>query len=79
MTNQTVMELGRSYAVATTRAHKLLTDFYEDLFDKDGNPIENPTEVATKLASFRQKLNLEFDLVKEAAYQFYEEKYGFES
>jgi len=79
MKKLTKMQLGRSYAIATTRAHRLLTDFYENLFDDKGDPIEHPGEIAKKLASFRQKLNLEFDFVKEAAYQHYEENYDIES
>lgn len=69
-------DLGRNYSVATLRAHRLMTDLYESLFDENGEPIENPQEIIDTIASFRYKLNIELDLIKEAVHQFHEDKYG---
>tara|TARA_S200002703_G_scaffold159478_1_gene173080 strand:+ start:1427 stop:1693 length:267 start_codon:yes stop_codon:yes gene_type:complete len=77
MDKTTKTDLGRGYSLATIRAHRLITDLYESLFDDKGAPIEDPQEVMTRIASFRQKLNIELDLAKETAYQFQEENYGF--
>ena len=68
-------ELGGSYAIACDRAHRLIADFYENLFDKNGNPRENSGDVHRIVASLRQQLNLELDLIKESAFQYFESKH----
>jgi len=68
-------ELGGSYAIACDRAHKLIAEFYESLFDRNGDPKEHPGEVANLITSMRQQLNIELDLIKESAYQYYESKH----
>lgn len=62
--------------MATTRMHRLISELYENMFDHEGNPIDNPAKVVNMLASVRQQLLLEMDMVKEACSQAYEEKYG---
>lgn len=69
-------ELGGSYAIACDRAHRLIANFYESLFDRDGSPKENSGEVANNITALRQQLNLELDLIREAAYQYHESKHA---
>lgn len=69
-------QLGESYSVATQRTHTILTDFYESLFNHLGDPKEDPKEVANLISSVRQQINLEFDLIKSASYQYNESNYG---
>jgi len=69
-------QLGESYAVATERTHRILADFYESLFDHKGDPKENPGDIANLISSARQQINLEFDLIKSASYQYHESNYG---
>lgn len=69
-------ELGRSFSVATIRAHKLIDDLYESLFDANGNPIEHPGKVVNLISSIRQQLGYEFDMIREASNQYYESKYN---
>lgn len=71
-TELTKEELSRSYSIATQRMHQLITEFYEDLHDREGNPLVNPGLVANMISAFRIVLNHEFDLIKEASYQYFE-------
>ena len=72
MTGITKEELGRSYAIATTRIHKLTASFYEDLFNRLGSPREHPAQIGGSIHAFRQQVNYELDLIKEASLQYHE-------
>lgn len=56
--------------------HRLIAELYENMFDKDGIPIDNPAKIVNMLSSVRQQFLLEMDMIKEACSQAYEEKYG---
>ena len=56
--------------------HRLISDLYENMFDSSGLPIDNPAKVVNMMASVRQQILLEMDMVKEACSQAYEDKYG---
>ena len=64
--------LSESYSIATQRMHRLITEFYEDLHGDAGSPLVNPGIVANMVSAFRMVLNHEFDLIKEASYQYFE-------
>jgi len=49
---------------------------YEDLFDRNGDPIEHPGKVVNLVTSVRQQLSYEFDMIREASSQYYESKYN---
>lgn len=65
-------DLSRTYSIATSRIHQLITEFYEELHDSHGNPRVNPGMVANMISGMRVMLNHEFDLVKEASYEYFE-------
>ena len=65
-------EVARSYGVACERVHRLTARFYEDLFTRDGNPHRNPAHVIELTQKFRQQVNYELDLVREASNQYFE-------
>jgi hypothetical protein len=69
-------DLARSYTIATQRIHNLVIELYESFFDDNGDPIEHPGKVANNIVGYRQKINLEFDMIREAAQQAYEANYG---
>lgn len=69
-------ELGDCYSTATLRGHNLINNFYESLFDDEGQPIENPEVILETIAQFRYKFNLELDLIKEAVHQYNESHHG---
>ena len=64
--------MGRSYGVACERMHRLIVNFYEDLYNRDGDPKRHPGYVIELTQKLRQQVNYELDLVREAANQFYE-------
>jgi hypothetical protein len=53
----------------------MISEMYEELFDKNGDPIEHPGKVANIIASHRQSIGYEFDMIKEASNQYYESNY----
>ena len=65
-------QLGATYRIATVRLHELITEFYEELFDFDGDPRVDPGNVANMISGMRVAMNQELDLVKEASYQHFE-------
>jgi len=59
--------------VATERMHRLIANFYEELFNREGSPMSSPEYVVELTQKIRQQINYELDLVREASNQFYEE------
>jgi hypothetical protein len=72
MSNISKEDVGNSYGVATSRMHRLVATFYEDLFNRDGNPKKHPSYVVELTQKLRQQINFELDLVREASNQYYE-------
>ncbi len=58
--------------MACERMHRLIANFYEDLYNRDGDPKRHPGYVIELTQKLRQQVNYELDLVREAANQFYE-------
>ncbi len=71
-------QLGETYAEALDRAHRILTNFYESLFDRNGDPIINPGEVANMVTGLRQSMNIELDVVKSASLEYFESNFDAE-
>lgn len=65
-------QLGESYRIATVRLHEAITDFYESLFDSEGNPRTDPGNVANMISGLRVVMSHELDLIKESCYQNFE-------
>ena len=74
--NLTKEGLGRSYMIGTVRLHELISEFYENLFDDDGNPREDPGNIANMVSGIRVVMNEELDLISEASYQYFESNYN---
>jgi len=70
----TKKDLSRSYSIATTRIHQLITEFYEELHDSKGEPKENPGVVANMISGIRIMINHELDLIKDASYEYFEDR-----
>lgn len=68
----TKQDLSRSYSIATTRIHQLITEFYEELHDAKGDPKVNPGVVANMISGIRIMINHELDLVKDSSYEYFE-------
>lgn len=68
-------QLSESYSIACLRLQKYITEFYEDLHEKDGSPCINPGIVANMIAVARVIINHELDFIKEASYQHFEANY----
>ena len=58
--------------MACDRMHRLIANFYEDLYNREGDPKRHPGYVIELTQKVRQKINYELDLVREASNQFYE-------
>lgn len=68
--------LGRSYMIGTVRLHDLIVEFYENLFDDEGNPREDSGNIANMVSGIRIMMNEELDLIKEASYQYFESNHN---
>ncbi len=68
----TKSDLGSKYMIATVRAHELITEFYEDLFDQDGNPRTDPGNVSKMCSGICLIISEELDLVRDSAYEYFE-------
>lgn len=69
-------ELAEGYSIPTIRMNRILMEFYENLFDENGDPIEHPVDVSGLISNMRQQFNIELDMIKESSYQAYEANYG---
>jgi len=68
-------DLSRSYSIATTRIHDVITDLYDGLHDDEGVPHSSVEDVYEMIRSVRQLINIEFDMVVSAAKEFNETKW----
>lgn len=58
--------LGGVYFIALDRVQALTTELYEELFDKNGNPIEDLEKIVSAVMHYRKRVNIEIDMVKSA-------------
>lgn len=65
-------QLGASYRIATVRVHNLITEFYEELFDKNGDPRTDPGNISSMISGIRMMIYDELDLIKDASYEYFE-------
>lgn len=66
-------ELSRFYCLATTKAHKVVDEFYEELHNKKGEPITNPAEVKSLKQSYIFKIRQELDLIQASVDEYYDQ------
>ena len=62
-------QLGESYRIATTRLHDLITDFYEELFDEDGDPRYDSGNISRMISGVRLMINQELGFVESASFE----------
>ena len=72
-------QLGESYRIATTRLHDLITDFYEELFDEDGDPRYDSGNISRMISGMRLMINQELGFVESASFAHLESKLDGES
>lgn len=68
-------ELSRSYSVATSRIHDVITDLYDGLHDQEGSPVHGVEDVYEMIRSVRKLINIEFDMIVSAVKEYSETKW----
>lgn len=71
-------ELSELFQGACQRMHNATTNLYEVLHGEDGSAITDRDFVASKLTEWRQWVNIEVDLMRQAVRE-HEEYFGQES
>tara|TARA_Y100001938_G_C7993044_1_gene380516 strand:+ start:552 stop:773 length:222 start_codon:yes stop_codon:yes gene_type:complete len=67
MNNNKVSE---TYFIACERIHDAADMLYESLHNDDGNAVTEFNEVLNKIKDFRDWVNIEIDLVREACKEY---------
>tara|TARA_R100000734_G_scaffold19083_2_gene17938 strand:- start:3616 stop:3837 length:222 start_codon:yes stop_codon:yes gene_type:complete len=67
MNNSKVSE---TYFIACERIHDAADMLYESLHDDEGNAVTEFNEVLNKIKDFRDWVNIEIDLVREACKEY---------
>ena len=65
-------ELSRMYAVATSRCNESLTEFYEQIHDMFGDPVNEMEHIDDSIKTIKKIIATELDLVKQACIQYNE-------
>ena len=65
-------ELSRSYSVATTRIHDVITELYDGIHNQEGSPIHKVEDVYEMIRSVHKVINIEFDMIVSAAKEYSE-------
>lgn len=60
------------YGVAVERMYQTITNYSEDLYTIEGDPRQDPGEVARVIDSLVTKLRHEASLIKDASYEHWE-------
>ena len=71
MNNNKVSE---TYFIACERIHDAADMLYESLHNDDGNAVTEFNEVLNKIKDFRDWVNIEIDLVREACKEYENDK-----
>jgi len=71
MNNNKVSE---TYFIACERIHEAADMLYESLHNDDGNAVTEFNEVLNKIKDFRDWVNIEIDLVREACKEYENDK-----
>ena len=66
--------LSEAYYNACARMHGYVTAFYDEFMHTDeGQPINNPEDIAKAIFTLRQSMNLEIDFIREIAKEYNEQ------
>lgn len=63
-------KLSGLYFLATNNAHQLVTELYESLHNKDGEPVTHPEMISSLRQSYTAKIRQELDLILTAAQEY---------
>lgn len=67
-----IESLGDAYGTAISMMYEVLANYSEELYTSDGNPKEDPGEVARVVDSLVSKLRHEASLIRDASYEYWE-------
>lgn len=67
-----IESLGQAYGVAIDMMYEVLANYSEELYTSEGNPKEDPGEVARVVDSLVSKLRHEASLIRDASYEYWE-------
>ena len=65
-------ELSRLYSVATSRAHDVIDELYENLHKRNGEPKDTEAQVILETSKVIRQIRSEIDLIKTAVAEYYE-------
>ena len=63
-------KVSETYFIACERIHDAADMLYESLHNDDGNAVTDFNEVLNKIKDFRDWVNIEIDLVREACKEY---------
>ena len=63
-------KVSETYFIACERIHDAADMLYESLHNNDGNAVTEFNEVLNKIKDFRDWVNIEIDLVREACKEY---------
>mgnify|MGYP004456992179 FL=1 len=63
-------KVSETYFIACKRIHDAADMLYESLHNDDGNAVTEFNEVLNKIKDFRDWVNIEIDLVREACKEY---------
>ena len=63
-------KVSETYFIACKRIHDAADMLYESLHNNDGNAVTEFNEVLNKIKDFRDWVNIEIDLVREACKEY---------
>ncbi len=67
-------KVSETYLIACERIHDAADMLYESLHNDDGNAVTEFNEVLNKIKDFRDWVNIEIDLVREACKEYENDK-----
>jgi hypothetical protein len=68
----TSKKLSDCYSIATLRMHDMVTELYENLFNKEGEPITDRNKVSDTMIDFFKKYKIEASLIIESVTEYNE-------
>jgi len=66
--------VSKSYFTATSRVCALMTELYEDLHNKKGEPLTDIEDITHKINAYKRVVRTELELIKSAVEQYVEDK-----
>ena len=67
-------KVSETYFIACERIHDAADMLYESLHNDDGNAVTEFNEILNKIKDFRDWVNIEIDLVREACKEYENDK-----